>query len=352
MAAAKQGYARLPFAWHEDDVMWDVLSGEAVRLFLAMTLESALNLSDGWISARQTIHLARDNHEAIEELIEYQYLEEATREVRKAKLPGYLLIAFTKEQKTRQEREQEMAAARERQQRSRERSRARKTASKGSSGEAKDRSDVTGSVTRDSHVSHKTSRSSSSSEVEVKNPPLTLSSSVTSVSGSGRGASRRIDDGSREDATPASRTSSTGAHLHNSHNYNYSDNSAGAGAGPAASAERASARFQLPATPFESFMGSAAAELPPNGRPAEVNGSGVYSTPLLASQALSLMNRRISPERFVKKARRLVETKGWEHVDWAAMVEQERHSRANALRQGEAEALLPQLEAWVAEGAA
>lgn len=351
MSSPKQGYARLPFSWHEDDVMWEVLSGEAVRLFVAMTLESALNLSDGWISARQTMHLARDNHDAIDELIEYEYLAKETREVRKATLPGYLLVAFTAEQKTRAEREQEMASNRERQQRSRAR-KSKPPASSAPKSGARDASSSNGAqgspVTRDitaaSPGSHETSRSSSRSEVEVevKNPSLASRGDVTSSSPSVRGASRGTDDGVGADAPDASHTGHVDGHLHNSHN-----SDSGLEDFNSASAQDANTEgYLLPASPFEDQT-----KAPPRGRPAEVQGSGNYDRPLLVSQALRLVERRISPELFVTKSRRLVVSKGWEHLDWAELVERERHSKPITLRRGEAEALMPTLRAWESEGA-
>lgn len=371
MSSATQGYARLPFSWLEDDVMWEVLSGEAVRLMLAMTIESASALSDGWLSQRRTRHLARDNDDAIQELIEHEYLQPQAQQNRNATIPGYVLKSFAAEQKSREEREKEKAQVRARQQRSRARRTKPKEQGSAAQGQAENPPDVTSSVTRDttrddantSRVSHRRSRSRS--EVEVEVPPVTSSASVTTVRGSVGGASRRTDAGVHEESVQASLNSPELGHLHNSHNY--SDNSASTsaheqiddaqhaqaeGAAGTTTAVRTRGDYPLPATPFEAaFAGDPGAELPPAGKASEVNGSGRYREPLKVSQALSLIERRISPQRFVEKSRRLVDTKGWEHVDWAALVDHERHSSLNALRAGEAEALLPQLRAWASEGA-
>ena len=104
-------------------------------------------------------------------------------------------------------------------------------------------------------------------------------------------------------------------------------------------------RFLLPATPYRESCP------PPRGKPAEVGGSDNFNQPLHASQAETLLVARISPERFVRQMRSKAEAKGWERLDWAALVSKQRYIKALAVRQGEVEALLPQVEAWLEEGA-
>ncbi|AYO50662.1 hypothetical protein R0J90_11260 [Micrococcus sp. SIMBA_144] len=64
-----------------------------------------------------------------------------------------------------------------------------------------------------------------------------------------------------------------------------------------------------------------------------------------------LLLARISPERFVRQMRVKADQKGWERIDWSALVSKQRFVKTLAVRQGEAEALLPQVEAWLEEGA-
>lgn len=104
-------------------------------------------------------------------------------------------------------------------------------------------------------------------------------------------------------------------------------------------------RFPLPATPFREPVP------PPRGKPAESGGSDNYEQPLRPSQAEALLLARISPERFVRQMRVKADQKGWERIDWTALVSKQRFVKTLAVRQGEAEALLPQVEAWLGSGA-
>ncbi|AQP44963.1 hypothetical protein [Tessaracoccus flavus] len=104
-------------------------------------------------------------------------------------------------------------------------------------------------------------------------------------------------------------------------------------------------RFPLPATPLSG------ARPPPRGKPVEPGGSDNYEQPLHPSQAEALLLARISPERFVRQMRVKADQKGWERIDWTVLVSKQRFVKTLAVRQGEAEALLPQVEAWLESGA-
>ncbi len=326
------GYARLPFSWRDDVVLWEALSGEAVRLLVFATLESAAGLTDGWLSARSLRAIDRD--EAVEELVERGYLQPDARVERGVSIEGYRLSEFLNEQKSRAERDAEKQAVRDRV----SAHRARKRGAKPVHGQD-DPARVTASVTRYSGSTSRVtqrggnegSRSESGSGSRSGRATVVASIASAAVNGVvGSGAARRLDE--KDDAPWAPPPDS--GHLVDQGDNSHCDSVGGKRNG-----------FVLPATPFHT------PQAPPRGMPAEVNGSENYGAPLHVTQAAELIEGRISPQRFVVAMRNKAERSGWERLDWEALVSRQRFSRALALRPGEAEALLPQIEAWEAEGA-
>lgn len=315
MSTAKAGYARLPFAWLEDEVFTDVMSAGAFRLRVLMTAHCAYDLTDGWVSERLVRSLV-DRPEHLEELLRLGYLQRSVREERGVQIGGYRLLGFEDEQMSRDQRLAEREAARNRMRNVR-------ASRQGNSVRANVRPNVQENLVRtDPERSGRSSSASSSG------------SGRDSVGGTsddlaldlGQGATRRQDgsDASAEVVPPANRQQTIQAD-------NRHSDSGG--------------RFVLPATPFRD------PEPPPRGKPPESGGSGNFGQPLRASQAEALLVARISPERFVRQMRSKADQKGWEHLDWNALVAKQRFVKTLAVRQGEVDALLPQVEAWLAEGA-
>lgn len=315
VSTAKAGYARLPFAWLEDEVFTDVLSPGAFRLRVLMTAHCAYDLTDGWVSERLVRSLV-DEPESLAELLRLGYLEQSVREERGVQIEGYRLAGFEEEQMSREQRLAEREAARNRMRNVR-------ASRKGNGVRANVRANVQGNGSRTAPERSPRSSSDSSSgsgrdPVVARNDDLALDL--------GQGATRR-QDGSNAPADvvpPANRQQTIQAD-------NRHSDSGG--------------RFVLPATPFRD------SDPPPRGKPAESGGSGNFGQPLRASQAEALLVARISPERFVRQMRSKADQKGWEHLDWNALVAKQRFVKTLAVRQGEVDALLPQVEAWLAEGA-
>ncbi len=320
MSTAKAGYARLPFAWLEDEVFTDVMSAGAFRLRVLMTAQCAFDLTDGWVSERLVRSLV-DEPESLAELLRLGYLEQSVREERGVQIEGYRLAGFEDEQMSRDQRLAEREAARNRMRNVR--------ASRKDNGvRANVRPNVreNGSRTAPERSPRSSSYSSSGSG---RDPVVASRDDLTSVLAQ-EGAARGQDGGSdRRAASPSvdRESSSQGDNKH------------------CDSGRASRSRFLLPATPYREPCP------PPRGKAAEVGGSGNFNQPLHASQAEALLLARISPERFVKQMRGKAEQKGWGRVDWSALVAKQRFVKALAVRQGEADALLPQVEAWLAEGA-
>jgi len=113
VSTAKSGYARLPFAWLEDEVFTDVMSAGAFRLRVLMTAHCAYDLTDGWVSERLMRSLM-DEPATLDELLRFGYLEPAVREERGVQIEGYRLSGFEDEQMSRDQRLAEREAARNR----------------------------------------------------------------------------------------------------------------------------------------------------------------------------------------------------------------------------------------------
>lgn len=305
--SAAPGYARLQFSWLEDDTLVETLSGEAFRLFVLLNAHCAKDLTDGWVSPRLLRTYLRDEEHL--ELVATGYLVAEVREERGSSVAGYALPEFLDQQKSRKVREAEKEGIKERV----TRSRARKKA-----GEP-----VTPNVTRYNGDTRAGSKSESGSRSR-RDTGVASSDDLTSVLAQ-EGAARRQDGGGAHHSASSAEPQRTlqGDNRHSD----------------------SASCFALPATPhFDPAP-------PPRGKPAEVGGSDNFDQPLHASQAETLLVARISPERFVRQMRSKAEAKGWERLDWAALVAKQRYVKALAVRQGEVEALLPRIEAWLEEGA-
>lgn len=309
MSAAK-GYARLQFSWLEDDTLVETLSSDAFRLFVLLNAHCAKDLTDGWVSPRLLrTYLRGDEHLELEAT---GYLQAEVREERGASVAGHVLPDFLDQQKSREAREAEKSALSARV----ARSRARKKAG----------APVTPDVTRYNRDTPGGSRSRSGSRSSSGRDPVVAASGDLASALALEGAARRQDGGSARHSASPSVNGQRPTQGDNKH----SDSAS---------------RFVLPATPFHDPAP------PPRGKPAEVGGSGNFEQPLDASQAEALLVARISPERFIRQMRTKADQKGWERLDWAALVSKQRHSKALAVRPGEVEALLPKVEAWLEEGA-
>lgn len=315
MSTAKAGYARLPFAWLEDEVFTDVMSAGAFRLRVLMTAHCAYDLTDGWVSERLVRSLV-DRPEHLEELLRLGYLQRSVREERGVQIEGYRLLGFEDEQMSRDQRLAEREAARNRMRNVR-------ASRKGNSVRANVRPNVQENLVR-------------------TDPERSGRSSSASSSGSGRDSVVAVTDDLAPDVAQGAARRRDGSAL------------PVPGADPVNRQQPIQAdnkhcdsanRFTLPATPFREPVP------PPRGKPAESGGSGNYERPLRPSQAEALLLARISPERFVRQMRVKADQKGWARIDWSALVSKQRFAKALAVRQGEAEALLPQVEAWLEEGA-
>lgn len=315
MSTAKSGYARLPFAWLEDEVFTDVMSAGAFRLRVLMTAHCAYDLTDGWVSERLMRSLM-DEPATLDELLRLGYLEPAVREERGVQIEGYRLSGFEDEQMSRDQRLAEREAARNRMRNVR-------ASRKGSGVRANVRPNVPENIVRTDRERSRRSSSASSSGSGRDSVVAVTDDLAPDVA---QGAARRRDGSSLPvpGADPVNRQQPIQADNKHCDSAN---------------------RFTLPATPFREPVP------PPRGKPAESGGSGNYERPLGPSQAEALLLARISPERFVRQMRVKADQKGWERIDWTALVSKQRFVKTLAVRQGEAEALLPQVEAWLEEGA-
>jgi len=315
VSTAKAGYARLPFSWLEDEVFTDVMSAGAFRLRVLLTAHCAYDLTDGWVSERLMRSLL-DQPDSLEELLRLGYLEPAVREERGVQIEGYRLMGFGGEQMSRDQRLAEREAARNRMRNVR-------GSRKGNGVRANVRPNVQENTVRTDDERSRRSSSASSSGSGRDSVVAAIGDPTLEVA---QGAARRLDGSDRLASGPQSAIRQQPIQADNKH------------------CDSAS-RFALPATPFRNPAH------PPRGKPAESGGSGNYEQPLHASQAEMLLLARISPERFVRQMRVKADQKGWAHIDWSGLVAKQRFVKTLAVRQGEVEALLPQVEAWLAEGA-
>lgn len=368
MSAPKNPFGRLHIEWLNDEVFTEHISGEGVRLRYLLTTVACRDFSDGWISKNEMRRWSRGNGD-VEELISFEYLQESQREVRPGFfLDGYELVGFLDEQKSRAEREAEKEDQRNRTARSRankaqgaEGATAGKTAASGrksptrgasrapaqpagrSAGGAQEtasepapapdseHSDVTSYVTRDSavtsHVSNNTSTVQSSTDSVVAFPSDLASRDgvvVASVSG---------DDGAVDGVLPSvARVASADGRqiglnqISSAPSPEVSDgwSTPSRNNWPTSSSDpllENSSPNRLPVDPQKRFVPA------PAGSPDEVQGSENYDLPLTAAQAQRLLNSRVNPRRFVRKMRETASKKGWNRIDWEALVKTQKPTK-------------------------
>lgn len=366
MSAAKSAFGRLQIEWLDDPVFTDHVSGEAVRLRYLLTTVACRDFSDGWISVNEMRRWSRGNGD-VEELLTSGYLHEAQREERGFVVQGYVLDGFLDEQKSRAEREAEKEDQRARTARSRANAAKRSQSAKATSGQAPkgasrtpsrtpgrstggaqksasepapaavaEGEDVTRYVTRDipvtSHVSNNSSTVQSSTDPVVAfSGDVALRDGDVVASASGEGGDvvemlpsvpRVASAGGRQDglnqiSSASSSEVSDGWSTPSRNNW------------PTSSSDpllENSSPNRLPVDPEERFVPA------PAGSPEEFQGSGNYDLPLTIEQAHRLLDIRVNPRRFVRHMRTAASSKGWDRIDWAAVVRTQKPIKAIAVK--------------------